>query len=417
MKIVKLTAENIKRLKAVEITPTGALVEVTGKNGQGKSSVLDAIWWALAGAEHIQTVPIRRGEEKARIRLDLGDLIVERKFTAAGTSLTVTSADGAKYPSPQTMLDKLIGALAFDPLAFVSAEPKKQFETLRKIVPLDVDIDALDRGNAKDYALRADKNRDAKQAQARVAAIVVPAGLPAEKIDTTALTQELADAGRKNTEAVFEDHLRQNLRRDLDYNLTEVARLRNEAARLITSAEQAQARADTIEADIKTLPPCPDQIDVTSIKTKIEEAIVTNSAIERRTRKAEGEMAAKAYAEEADAITARMKDRETAKAAAIAAAKMPVPGLGFGDGVVTFNDVPFDQASSADQIRVSLAIAMASNPKLKVIRIKEGSFLDEDNLALIAKMAEDADYQIWIEKVDSTGKVGVVIEDGMVKLS
>lgn len=57
MKIVKLTAENIKRLKAVEITPTGALVEVTGKNGQGKSSVLDAIWWALAGAEHIQTVP------------------------------------------------------------------------------------------------------------------------------------------------------------------------------------------------------------------------------------------------------------------------------------------------------------------------------------------------------------------------
>lgn len=110
-----------------------------------------------------------------------------------------------------------------------------------------------------------------------------------------------------------------------------------------------------------------------------------------------------------------MEAREKAKADAISAAQLPVQGLGFGDGVVTFNGIPFDQASSAEQLRVSMAIAMASNPKLRVIRITDGSLLDEDSLAAIADMAKAEDYQIWIERVDATGKVGILIEDGQVK--
>ena len=47
MKIVKLTAENFKRLEAVEITPDGNTVLISGRNGQGKSSVLDSILAAL----------------------------------------------------------------------------------------------------------------------------------------------------------------------------------------------------------------------------------------------------------------------------------------------------------------------------------------------------------------------------------
>jgi len=88
--------------------------------------------------------------------------------------------------------------------------------------------------------------------------------------------------------------------------------------------------------------------------------------------------------------------------------------MSFGDGVVMFDGVPFDQASTAQQLRASVALAMAANPKLKVIRVKQGSFLDDDGMKLLSDMAEELDYQIWIERVDSTGKVGIVIEDGAV---
>lgn len=156
MKIVKLTAENVKKLRAVEITPAGEIVNITGRNGQGKTSVLDSIWWALAGTSHIQAKPIRKGETKARIRLDLGELIVERRFSDAGSTLFVENAEGARYSSPQKMLDALLGELSFDPLAFARMDGKKQFDELRRVVKLEVDLGKLDGLNRADYERRPD---------------------------------------------------------------------------------------------------------------------------------------------------------------------------------------------------------------------------------------------------------------------
>src|SRR3990167_10791645 len=138
MKIIQLSAENVKKLKAVEITPEGNVVVIGGKNGQGKSSVLDSIEYVLAGKGSQCPRPVRDGEEKAVIVCTLDDLVVTRVIKTDGSnSLVVSSKDGAKYGSPQAMLDKLVGTLTFDPLAFSRMEPRKQLEVLKKLVGLD----------------------------------------------------------------------------------------------------------------------------------------------------------------------------------------------------------------------------------------------------------------------------------------
>ena len=135
--ILQLTAENVKRLHAVDIKPDGSLVIIGGRNAQGKSSVLDSIEFALGGDPSAK-MPVRRGEANARVVVNLGEIVVKRTFTAAGgTSLVVTNADGQKQSSPQTILDKLTGALTFDPLAFSRQKPAAQAETLRALVGLD----------------------------------------------------------------------------------------------------------------------------------------------------------------------------------------------------------------------------------------------------------------------------------------
>jgi len=58
---------------------------------------------------------------------------------------------------------------------------------------------------------------------------------------------------------------------------------------------------------------------------------------------------------------------------------------------------------------------MAASPTLRLIRIRDGSLLDDDAMKLLSKMAEKDGYQIWIERVDTSGKVGFIIEDGSVK--
>src|SRR3546814_3882853 len=94
---------------------------------------------------------------------------------------------------------------------------------------------------------------------------------------------------------------------------------------------------------------------------------------------------------------------------------MPVSGLGFGDGFITLNGLPFDQASTAEQIGASVGMGMAANPRLRVIMIREGSLLDDDSMKIVADLAEKHDYQVWLESVQSDRPGAVIIEDGMVK--
>lgn len=421
MKIIKLIAENVKKLRAVEITPTGELVEITGRNGAGKTSILDSIFWALAGTKHIQTQPIRKGQHKARIKLDLGELVVERRFTEKGSTLTVESAAGAQFRSPQGVLDALLGALSFDPLEFVSQEGREQFETLRRIVPLAVDVDELDALNRGDFDRRTDVSRDARSAKAQAEGITVGPDVPDLLVDTAALVARLRDAAKINTEIEASRAERSRTQADIleDRQLTasdreRAAQLRAEAKRLEAQATATEQGANVLEGDLLALPALPALVDVDAVSRDLEEAQALNKLVEQRRIK-DGHLATAADLEEkARQLTAVIESRQQVKADAIAQAPMPVEGLGFGDGVVLFGGIPFDQASTAEQLRVSLAIAMAANPKLKVIRIKEGGLLDGDNMALIAEMAKVHGFQVWIETISSSGRPAIEIADGQV---
>jgi len=122
---------------------------------------------------------------------------------------------------------------------------------------------------------------------------------------------------------------------------------------------------------------------------------------------------AAAATEESKRLTAEIGALDQAKEDAFAQAQFPIPGLSFGDGCFLFNGVPLAQASSAEQLRTSMAIAMASSPKLRVIRITDGSLLDDASMAEVERMAEENDFQVWVEQVGE--KVGgIIIRDGKV---
>lgn len=396
MKIVRLTAENVKRLKAVEITPDGNVQVITGRNAQGKTSVLDAIWLALGGgAAGRETVrPIRDGEDKASVTLDLGDLVVVRTWAGDKTALTVKSADGAKYSSPQGVLDALVGRLSFDPLEFTRLSDREQVAALLDLVDLNVDLDSLARQRQTAYDARAEIGRQGKAI----------GDIPAETPDTPAVEVSASDLIAKirgaETQASTQDG-------EIQAASNAEAKIRDLRAELEIWETTLKGREAKVAAHT-TVP------DIAALESDLRAVEETNRAVRHnaQVKQAKDRKAAllSDYQEQTDAIDAIDKT----KAVALAGAKFPVDGLGFDDGGVTYGGIPFSQASSAEQIRVSLAMAMSLNPKLRVIRILDGSLLDADNLALIGEMATAQDYQVWIERVGDASSVGVVIEDGAV---
>ena len=159
--------------------------------------------------------------------------------------------------------------------------------------------------------------------------------------------------------------------------------------------------------------------DISEIHTKVTDAVKTNEIVNQRTanleRKSKYEEQAQIHKQVAADTTAKMQSNKDAVKQKIAAAKMPIESLTLADGKILYKDIPFDQASDAEQLRVSCAIAMDENSKLRVIRVRHGSLLDSNGLQTLHDMAIERDYQVWIERVDSTGKVGFVIEDGSLK--
>jgi len=403
MKIISLKAENFKRLTAVQITPKVNVVKVTGKNANGKSSVLDSIWSALGGKDNVPDKPIRDGEEKGKIIIDLGDLIVTRKFTEKGTTLTVANKDGALYQKPQSVLDELIGRLSFDPMHFMHIKPAEQFETLASHA--GVDFSAVDAERKTAFDERTIVNRDGKAKAAEVDALkeAVPENAPDEVVSVTDLVVELNAALKSNTDIT---EVKQYITTDEEILKTKEAEIKDIEDYISKVKTAISVRKKNLESMVA--------IDVTELQTKVANSEKNNEAARAKARFVEERCALEILRNKTEKLVDTIKACDIKRADMIANSKLPVEGLGFGDGFVTFNNIPLEQASSSEQLKVSISVAMSMNPKLKVIRIQDGSLLDSDAMKVIEDMAKEEDFQFWVEQVDESGKVGVVIEDGYV---
>lgn len=400
MKIVALEASNFKRLRAVEITPDGTLVVVAGRNAQGKTSVLDAIWAALGGgaASKDTSRPVRDGEDRAEVRLDLGDLVVTRTWAADGkTKLTVTAADGAKYSSPQAVLDGLVGRMSFDPMQFALQPEREQLATLLDLVDLPFDPEQLDAERARIFDERTVVNREVKRLEGHLAELPNPTDPP---VTETSSAEILAELERAMTVA-----------REQADAIAQLDQLRQTVADLETRLNQARNSAATFEDWLAEQEP---PADVDEIKQRLADVDLLNDRYRQAKARQAADFDLQVARNQSDDLTDKLATIDRAKAEAIAAAAMPIDGLGFDDTGVTYQGVPFKQASAAEQLRVSIAMAMAMNPTIRVIRITDGSLLDSSNMALIEEMAAAGDFQVWVERVDETGAVGVTIEDGQV---
>lgn len=403
-RVVELRAENFKRLKAVRIVPAGSLVEITGENAQGKSSVLDALWAALGGKPAGPAVPIRQGEKTAEAFVDLGDLKVTRRWWfkeggALETDVRVESADGARYGKPQDVLNALVGRMTFDPLEFSRWKPEEQFKALRAFVP-GVDFEKIAGLNKRDFENRTDVNREVKRLEAEAAGIEVPEDAP-QPVDVAALEAQLAEAGAHNTDRATKAANRKAAEDRIEAIAEEIKRL--------------AAEAETLRGRLEMAGPLSDPIDTAKIAEDLAAARQTNAIAERVTRKADLTKRAEEAQAKADALTAAIDARKADMDKAVAAAEMPVPGIGFGDEMVLLNGLPFSQASKAEKLRASIAIAAALNPRLRVLRVEDGAFLDAHARAMVEEFAEAHDYQVWLETIESGSPGAIVIEDGGIK--
>lgn len=416
MRIVELIGENVKRIKAIRLRPKGNLIVVSGKNGAGKTSVLDLIWYCLDGGKGLKDtpIPIRKGETKAKavtvlaepteeeeLAIENGEEVilkplftVTRTWTEKGSYLKVTNAQGEKEESPQELLDSFIGRLTFDPLNFAQMKEKDQRELLLKLAGIDLEV--LD----NEIADIREKRRGQGQAVKLLTGErkeVVEMDLPDEEISLTELNDRLSEAYANNNEKKEAENKVYSLNMEIQEYETRLKEAKDEVTLWENKTEMME------------------KIDIDEINNSISEVQKVNEQIRARDRLRSDRKREKEAREKYDGLTSKVNELEDIKKGILDDAKMPIKGLGISDTGVVFNGTPFSQLSSSEQLRISMGMAMAMNPTLRALRITDGSLLDDENMKVIRQMAKDRDFQVFLEKVDGSGKIGVYIEDGEVK--
>ena len=307
-KIINLKAQNFLRLKAVDITPgSDRIIEISGKNGAGKSSVLKAIRSVFANREISKGIPspIRSGEESGSVSVDLGDMMITRSWTGTDTYLRIENKAGAVYKSPQALLDKLKTSLSFDPLAFIRMDKKEQRATLLQV--LGVDLDSLEKEREGYFNARTEANREVKNLTAQLAPLQgLPVDLPKEEISATVLINRIRAAEENNRKIALADRLisaKEQEIKDLETRL--IAEKKNLESAYLAREEMQEIDVSVMEQQLRNV----EEINKQVQKRRTFEDIVSRLH---------------AASQMSDYLTEKMEEIDQAKKEALKSAAFPI---------------------------------------------------------------------------------------------
>ena len=410
VKIRQLEIENVKRVKAVTLTPTeNGLTVIGGRNGQGKTSVLDAIAWALGGNKLKPSESQRIGSAAPpSIHIELSNgLVVERK----GKSSALHVIDPSGQKAGQQLLDSFIEKLALNLPKFMEARNDEKAETLLQIIGVGDQLAVLDRQEKSLYNQRLEVGRIADRKKKHAEELVWYPDAPAEPVSASDLIKRQQAILAKNADNQRKRDMLESLKDqrtciDVELDKLEAKKkaLINERTAVtadINSAETASANwQDESTAELEQ-----DIANIDAINTKVR------ANAEKNRVQAEADELAGQYGD----LTQQIESVKEQRMKLLDSANMPLPGLSVQDGELTYNGQKWDCMSGAEQLQVATAIVRKLNPDCGFVLMDKLEQMDPETLAAFGKWLEGEGLQVIATRVGTDDTCSIIIEDGYIK--
>ena len=407
MKINTLEFENVKRIKAVKMEPAkDGLTIIGGKNGQGKTSVLDAIAWALGGERYRPSDAQRDGSvipPVLKVTLDNG-IIVER--SGKNSSLKVIDPQGNK--GGQTLLDAFISQFALDLPRFMNSTSKEKANTLLKIIGVGEKLFELETKETTIYNQRHAIGQIAEQKKAFAKEMPKYPDVPEVPIEASELILQQQEILARNGEnqrkrenaAMFKDSLVLINER--------IQAATDTLNKLLAERTQIEKGIEIAEKTIETL------VDESTaeLEASIRNIETINTKVRANLDREKAEEDAKTYSNQYDELTSELENVRKAKSDLLNSADLPLPGLSVKDGELTYNGFKWDNMSASEQLKVSVAIVRKLNPECQFVLIDKLEQMDVDTLNNFGEWLEKEGLQAIATRVSSGDECAVIIEDG-----
>lgn len=411
VKINTLEMENVKKIRAVQLTPTeNGLTVIGGKNRQGKTSVLDAIAWALGGNKFKPSEPHREGsvsDPHLKVALSNG-ITVER----SGKNGSLKVIDGSGNKGGQALLDSFIESFALDLPKFMQASAKEKADTLLKIIGVGDKLYELERKEKELYEQRHTLGQIGEQKAKYAAELEVFPGVPDEPVPVSELIRRQQEILARNGE---NERLRQNkLRIQAERNALN-DRLEQLKQELEKCTAELTAKMEEFETASKTVAELRDESTV-ELEADIANIEEINDKVRKNIEKARAEAEAEEYREKYRAYTEDIENVRRERLSLLDNADLPLQGLSVSDGELTYGGHKWDGMSGAEQLVVATSIVRRLNPECGFVLLDKLEQMDTDTLAEFGRWLENEGLQAIATRVSTGDECSVIIEDGESKL-
>ena len=417
VKITALEAENVKRIKAVALTPSPTgLTLVGGNNNQGKTSVLDALAWALGGERFRPDAAQRDGAvAPAHLKVTLSNgVVVERKGKNA--SLTVTDPTGRR--SGQQLLNAFVEPLALDLPRFMDASDKEKSDILLRIIGIGAELHTRDLEIKGLYDKRTFTGQLAAQKKHFAEEMISYPEAPDEPVSASELIRQQQDILARNGENQRLRAQYAELEQQVQQCVDELKRTRERIATLQQLADELDAKHTKLfnqrETARKTVSQLQDE-STAELEASIRDIEETNRKVRANLEKARAEDEAAQYASDYDKLTGQIEDKRAERMALLNGADLPLPGLSVEDGVLTYKGKHWRDISGSDQLRVAAAIVRRLNPDCGFVLLDKLEQMDMTTLQEFSAWLEAEGLQAIATRVSTGSECQIIIEDGMVK--
>jgi chromosome segregation ATPase len=423
VKINAFEVENMKRVRLVQVDCSGkALTVIGGDNGQGKTSVLDAIAYALGG-EKFRPSNIQRdgaaGNATVAVRLSNG-LLVERKGKNA--SLKITDATGKV--GGQNLLDSLIGQMALNLPKFMAGSSREKADTLLRILGIGDKLAELEKAEATLYERRNAHGQVVRQKEGFVAEMAYYPDAPEVPITATALLQENGLLLQRNSDRQRQRNELANLQAKAENADNRMATLLAEKAQLQKQLVAVNERIETgngIIADYakqiadakKTVAELQDE-STAEIQEQIKNIEDINAKVRANLDRAKAEEDAKALKAQYDTMSGQLDAIRNERMALLVGAKLPLPELTVEKGELVYRGQLWDGMSASEQLIVATAIVRKLNPNCGFVLLDKLEQMDMTTLRTFGAWLEAEGLQAIGTRVSTGDECSIIIEDGMV---
>ena len=400
VKITQFEAENVKRIKALTLTPapTGLTV-IGGRNNQGKTSGLDAIVWALGGDRYRPSQAQREGSVlPPRLRLELSNgIIVER--SGKNSDLKVTDTSG--HRAGQQLLNSFVEQLALDMPRFMQSTGREKAATLLRIIGLEEQVEKLERQEKELYNQRHAIGQIADQKAKYAKELPSYPEAPAEPVSAYDLIRRQQDILARNGENQRKRERAAQLAAEMDRVGKELALLEERYKTLCADYETAQKSALDLQDEATD-----------ELEASIRDIEAVNAKVRTNQDKARAEAEAKECGDQYTGLTAQLEAVRQQKTDLLQGAKLPLPGLSVEDGELTYKGKPWDCMSGSDQLKVSTAIVRALKPDCGFVLLDKLEQMDLETLREFSAWMEAEGLQGIATRVSTGGECSIIIEDG-----